>query len=115
MKIKEFVANYDLHDSLVEKVEHYNEKLIMSIILCNWRQKNYNSLDDEMKPVKLIFNNVTDVVVDPSNVVFDSDTILEFKYSNKKMNSDSVDIELVIEGEGDIKIINFKSDMVEVL
>ena len=114
MRIEEFIDKYDLHDSLVEQVENINEQLIFNIELCNWRQKDYSPKDDEMKSLKLVFNNVKDYTLDATTSEFDSDTILEFTCLHEGGSFEMHNIKFVIEGEGDIKIIEFKSDTVDV-
>ena len=36
MKIKDFMIEYDLHDSLLENVKLIEDKLILEVELCNW-------------------------------------------------------------------------------
>ena len=49
MKISEFIKAYNLHDSLLEKVEYDSEKKIVEIMIdfCYWQQTGYNDNDPE--------------------------------------------------------------------
>jgi hypothetical protein len=114
LKIETFIEEYDLHDSLIEKIQFNGEKLVLDIDLCNWRQKNYNSDEDEMKEIKVIFENVQSYHLDSTNDAVDSDSILEISCSTVDSSSTSKDIKIVFEGEGDIKIMTFRSENVTV-
>lgn len=116
MKISEFKDQYDLHDSLVEKIDNSNGKVILDIDFCNWRQKDYKETDDEMKKIRLCFQNVKDYALDGSSGEVDSDTILEFdSMPQKAYSNDMQSIKIIIEGEDGIKIIQFISDEVDIL
>ncbi|AWB46069.1 hypothetical protein DCC85_19100 [Paenibacillus sp. CAA11] len=89
MKIDTFIKEYDLHDSLMEDINIKSEKLVLVIDLCNWRQKNYSGEEDEMKEIKVIFNNVQSYHLDSTNDTGDSDSILEISCSDVDSSSTS--------------------------
>jgi|GEM_PF-765821 len=108
MKIATFIEEYDLHDSLLENISINGEKLILDINLCNWRQKNYSPEEDEMKVIKITFEYIQNYHLDSTNDTVDSDSILEISCTDVDSSS-SKDIKIVFEGEGDIKIMTFRS------
>jgi hypothetical protein len=115
MKIFEFKEQYDLHDSLVEKIYNSNGKLILDIDLCNWRQKDYKETEDEMKMIRLCFQNVKDYSFDGSSEEVDSDTILKFDSMPNQVYSNNMEsVKFVLEGEDSIKIIQFVSGEVDI-
>lgn len=60
MTIKNFISNYELHDSLLEKVTYNTEssELILSIDFCYWMQENYDNEEPETGMINIIFKNV---------------------------------------------------------
>lgn len=114
MKIATFIEEYDLHDSLLENISIKGEKLVLDIDLCNWRQKNYSPEEDEMKVIKVTFENVHSYHLDATNDTVDSDSILEIRCTDVDISTTSKDMKIVFEGEGDIKIMTFRSDSVTV-
>ncbi|AZK45321.1 hypothetical protein [Paenibacillus lentus] len=114
MKIDSFIEEYDLHDSLIENIRINGEKLVLDIDLCNWRQKNYSPEEDELKEIKVIFNNVQGYHLDSTNDTVDSDSILEISCSEVDSSSTVKDIKIVFEGELGMKIMTFRSDNVTV-
>ena len=109
LKISELLNSYNFHDSLVDDIQFKDNKVVLKIDLCNWKQKNYKSSEAEMKNIELIFSNIEDYELDARIDTVDSDTILEFKYDG---NSKSV--KLVLEDEDDIKILKFKGENVDI-
>ena len=79
MNLREMVDKFDLHDSLVEKIEYYPHAKILEIYieLCNWRQRSYNDNDPEIISGKFIFSRVSDYLITPFAKTFDSEEILE--------------------------------------
>ena len=67
-----------------------------------------------MKLIKVTFENVQCYHLDSTNDTVDSDSILEISCTNVDSSSTSKDIKIVFEGEGDIKIMTFRSDNVTV-
>ena len=61
MKISEFIKAYNLHDSLLEKVEYDSEKKIVEIMIdfCYWQQTGYNDNDPETGLISVQFTNVS--------------------------------------------------------
>lgn len=114
MRIEEFIINHDLHDSLLESVNFLEGKLVLEIELCNWRQKHYNQNEAEMKSIKLVFNNVKRYLLDATQNKFDSDTILEIKCLDCDDENDISLVKIIVEGESDLKIIEFESSNVEI-
>jgi hypothetical protein len=67
-----------------------------------------------MKVIKVTFENVQSYHLDSTNDMVDSDSILEISCTEVDSSSMSKDIKIVFEGEGDIKIMTFRSDNVTV-
>lgn len=67
-----------------------------------------------MKVIKVTFENVQSYHLDSTNDTVDSDSILEINCTDVDSSSTSKDIKIVFEGEGDIKIMTFRSDNVTV-
>lgn len=78
MKIASFIEEYDLHDSLLENIS-----ISVDIDFCNWRQKNYSPEEDEMKVIKVTFENVQSYHLDSNNDTLDSDSILEISWTRR--------------------------------
>lgn len=115
MDIRDFYNEYDLHDSLLEKVDYNCNKLILTIDFCNWRQKYYCSTESETKLLNLVFYEVKNYSLDAINPSFDSDTILEFRVTNQEEHYGFYIISIVILGNGDIKIIKFESNNITIM
>ena len=110
MRISEMLNIYDFHDSLVKKINYNNSEVTFKIELCNWRQKNYNADENEMKTMELVFKDVKDYKFNGTINTIDDDTILVFECNNRECGN----IKVVLEGDRDIKIIEFRGYSVDI-
>ena len=80
MTIKEFIQNYNLHDSLLEKVEYDSDAKIvkLSIDFCYWQQKDYTDDMPETGMIVVQFNNIS--TFDFPSYQINSDEIVEVVY-----------------------------------
>jgi len=112
LKTNEFFKKIYLHDSLMENITFDGTKLTLDIDLCRWMQNNYRPSDDEIKRIQVIFYNVTCFNLDGKKEV-DSDTILNFSIVKEESSRSSPLIKIVFGDGSDIKIISFRSDIVD--
>ncbi|MCA1032522.1 hypothetical protein LCL95_16030 [Bacillus timonensis] len=100
------------HDSILEGINYLeNEnKLILEIELCNWKQKWFNSDESEMRMGHLVFRNVIDYEIDPHSMV-DSNEVLEIEVN--KIDKKYYLTKLVLTLEDDVMIIKIKASDVE--
>lgn len=61
MTINSFVSQYELHDSLLDKVtvDTESQKVILLVDFCYWMQKGYTNQQPETGMVNIIFNDAT--------------------------------------------------------
>lgn len=73
------MIKYNLHDSLIEKVNYFNNKkrLEISIKLCNWQQPSYKDSDPEMIEILMVFEEVEMFKLSIDCYEFDSNEILD--------------------------------------
>ncbi len=103
MLVKDFISNYDMHDSLIDKLEiQENNTIIITIDFAFWMQAGYNESDPETGPLIVTFINVSNYQI-PENVSWDEVSILDMHSSDNKiiffLNNDLTDdyLEIVIE------------------
>ena len=72
------MIKYNLHDSLIEKVDYLadNRRVEIRIELCNWQQSGYRDSEPEMLSIDMIFEEVERYELSLENYVFCSDEIL---------------------------------------
>ena len=80
MKLQEFLQSYDLHDSGVNDV-HYSpdqRKVVIDLVLRNWRQLSYREGEPDSISGKLIFTGVSryEIETEMPECAFDEDEIL---------------------------------------
>lgn len=73
------MIKYNLHDSLIEKVNYFSNKkrLEISIKLCNWQQPSYKDSDPEMIEILMVFEEVEKYKLSIGCYEFDSNEILD--------------------------------------
>lgn len=73
------MIKYNLHDSLIEKVNYFSNKkrLEISIKLCNWQQPSYKDSDPEMIEILMVFEEVEKYKLSIDCYEFDSNEILD--------------------------------------
>jgi hypothetical protein len=67
MSLQQFFEHLYLHDSVVDRLEYLpqEQKLILSIDLCNYMQEGYQESEPEHISGKLTFTGVNDFTTDP--------------------------------------------------
>ena len=80
------MIKYDLHDSLIEKVNYFDDKkrLEIDIQLCNWRQPDYKASEPELLRMLMVFEGVKAFELSGKDYDFDSDEILDVIYLDDK-------------------------------
>ncbi len=78
MTAKDFVKDYIMHDSLIDKVEvlEGGAKIVVSIDFAFWMQSGYNETDPETGTLTVTFNDVSAFYI-PKNVDWNEISILE--------------------------------------
>lgn len=110
MKVSEFVNAYNLHDSLLEKIEYdsINKKLFLEIDFCYWAQSAYKEGEKENGIIQLSFLDVNNFSSEISEA--DSDSILAFSCINDNQ------LKIIVETDNsDVLSINFSADSVDVI
>ncbi|RTE06440.1 hypothetical protein [Paenibacillus whitsoniae] len=106
MKTKEFIENYQLHDSLVKGYVFsiVEGKLTLELELCNWKQAGYTENEPEMVDVKLNFQRVKSFKIDPENFVPNYNDIL---------TTEPIigGVKFVVLYEGDVAILTIIADV----
>ena len=110
MTIAEFVNRYNLHDSLIDKVEilENGSTIALWIDFAFWMQNGYDEKDPETGMIIVTFHGVTDSVI-PENVNWDEISILELK-----KDGDSIVFALMNDMTDDYLEININADHVTV-
>ena len=105
LKLSEMISRYNLHDSLVEDIKFFQdeEKLLLDIKLCNWRQPLYQDGEPEVLKLQFIFTRVTKFEIESETMSIESDEILEITPIKSDIGEA---IKIVLHGNEDIKIIN---------
>ena len=91
MTIKEFIQNYNLHDSLLEGID-YDEKAAtvkLYVDFCYWQQDGY-----------------TDEMPETGNIVIKFSKCADFQYSSYRINSDEIS-KVVSNNENEIVLTVF--------
>lgn len=110
MNLNDFVNEYNLHDSLLEKIEFdsISKKLILEIDFCFWSQASYKEGEKENGIIQLCFSNVNNFTSEISEP--DSDSILEFNCTSNNHVKITVETD-----DGDVLSGSFESDSVDVI
>lgn len=82
MTIKDFVQNYNLHDSLLEKINYDKKSATVTLFIdfCYWQQSNYNDEMPETGNIIIQFSGCTLFHCRPYHV--NSDEILKAVSNN---------------------------------
>ena len=80
MTVKEFIQNYNLHVSLLEKFEYDKNNKIAKIRIdfCYWQQKGYKDDMPETGMIVVRFDNVKNLDFSPYQI--NSDEIIDVFY-----------------------------------
>lgn len=83
MTISDFFKDYNLHDSLLERVEYdkENKQITFNIDFCYWQQKNYTDDMQETGMITLVFSEVNDFDYTPFEI--DSDEIISVQNNSE--------------------------------
>ena len=97
MTLKEFEANYYLHDSFIESLNYdtANAKLTLVINFAFWMQKDFEEGEEENGLIEVTFRNVTSFVSDGGDPAGDFVSVL-----NTAVNEDGVAISLLDDENG---------------
>ena len=109
MKINEFINNYNLHDSILEKaINNSNDNTLeMEIELCNWKQSSFVEGQPEMLKLNFIFKGVSMFCTEPCEYRLDDDDILEVQLSNDGM------LKIVTRNDFGINVFSIVANSVE--
>lgn len=102
------MMKYDLHDSLIEKVQYFVDKKRVEIIieLCNWKQNGYKDTEPEMISICITFDEVERYESSIEDYVFCSNEILDV------VKVDDQTIKIVFFADSDAEIIIVKAKKV---
>lgn len=83
MNLNDFVNNYILHDSLIDKIELLgdNTTIVLWLDFAFWMQKDYNETAPETGILKVTFSDVSSYLI-PENVNWNEISILETTIEN---------------------------------
>lgn len=97
MTLKEFEANYYLHDSFIESLNYdaANAKLTLVINFAFWMQKDFVEGEEENDLLEVAFRNVTSYTCNGGDPTGDSVGIL-----NTAVNEDCIVISLLNDENG---------------
>ena len=112
MLIREFVNNFDLHDSVVERLFFEQNQLKIEIQFSNWRQKKFVEGEKEIIHMLLIFNDVLKFEITPNKVIVDNE-ILEIKLFTSEGFDDNK-LEIILNNENDILLLKIEASEVDV-
>ena len=110
MTSKDFVDNYNMHDSLIDSVEISKEtgKIVLTIDFAFWMQPGYSDSDPETGLIKVTFSNVSYYAY-PDEINLDQVSILE-----TSIESGNVKFALIDDITDDSYEILIESDFVEI-
>ena len=111
MTKEDFVANFIMHDSLIDKVEilENGSTIVLWIDFAFWMQNGYNETDPETGTLKVTFFDVTNYEI-PKNVNWDEVSILDMKLAG-----DHIRFELINDMTDDYLEININADHVSTM
>lgn len=91
MTIKEFVQNYNLHDSLLERIDYDKEAatVTLHVDFCYWQQNSY-----------------TDEMPETGNIIIKFSKCVDFQYIPYRINSDEIS-KVVSNNENEIVLTVF--------
>ncbi len=119
MKLHELLDLYDLHDSSVSSVYCYPEqkKVVIDLILLNWRQLSYTNGEPKTISGKLIFTGVFNYTLQTEmpEVQFDDDEILTAKIlPSPNQNTETIQMVLLAilfpEKKEEVKILQIEAE-----
>ena len=110
MTTADFVANYIMHDSLIDKIEilENGSKIVLWIDFAFWMQNGYSENNPETGIIKVTFHGVSNYMI-PENADWDEISILEMK-----LEGYSVKFALINDMTDDYLEININADHVSV-
>lgn len=110
MELTEFISKYNLHDSLLEKIEFdsTSRKLNLEVDFCYWAQPSYKEGTKENGTIKICFTEVNNFVSEVSEP--ESDSILEVDCINENQLKITVETD-----DGDVLSICFEFESVDVV
>lgn len=111
MTIREFIKNYNLHDSLLESIEFNEKKNIVKLTIdyCYWQQEDYKEGKQETGIVYIIFSKVESISYD--NYKISSDPII----SCEEGEDGSFVMYIESEIKGEIQTISILAKQVEIM
>lgn len=82
MKLNEFIEKHNLHDSLLESIEHDGKQKIVKLIIdfCYWQQDNYKEGTPETGLIVIEFTDVSNFTYLPYQI--NSDEIIDVVCNN---------------------------------
>ena len=113
MNINNFFYKYNFHDSIIDDIKYLikENKLIISLELCNWMQTWYKSSEPEMLNGDLKFYNVFNYKINEDICLKDA-SILDINIIDIK-NKDIKKIEIFLEQAKKTIVITFETNKVE--
>ena len=83
MTIKDFVLNYNMHDSLINRIDILENGSLLEfwIDFAFWMQNGYDDSNDETGILKVTFSGVKSYII-PDNICLDEISILEMVMDN---------------------------------
>ncbi|HEX3044152.1 MAG TPA: hypothetical protein VHY08_05305 [Bacillota bacterium] len=109
MKITQMLSEIDFHDSIVTKIDYFPQenRLIIGVELCNWRQKIYKKGDPEILLGSIIFKNVSRYQMDSSFVINENE-ILSIELLTCQDTKEC--IKLVLMGDVDVVVLIIEAE-----
>ncbi len=115
MDILSFMNQFDLHDSGIENIGHefYEDQLIITINLCNWRQTSFK--DDQKKNIvgNLVFSGVKEIEIEPKHFVVDGNDIINVIHKQQIGDLDKIIIVFLTQEPKGFVELSFKAKSVE--
>lgn len=60
MTLDSFFSTYDFHDSLISNINLNEDRIVITVDFCAWRQDDYVETEPETERVSLIFEDASD-------------------------------------------------------
>ena len=110
MNIKELLEQYEFHDSFIEDVIFENNRLELQIYLYNWETNKGT------RSIRLIFKEIRNFTFKGTEEKFDCDSIVDFSCEEIiHLNEVCYKVKLFLDGDTNMKIIEFIGKEVEVI
>lgn len=112
MRLADFFAGVDLHDSMIEQIiyDESAEALLITIDFLSWRQPAYDEATNAESITRVLhFTGVTSYETVPGVSVFRSNEILEVK-TKDSMDGDHVTFLVYNEGFGDVIALHIQAE-----